>query len=257
MFNGFLLQIKRYGDILKTYKLHLEYDGTDFAGWQIQPNERTVQSEVEKALEILTGETIRIVGSGRTDAGVHALDQVISFQCEKDLPLEAFSNGLNSLTPRDICFTKAELVSDEFNARRSAKTRLYEYHFLKRRRAIGRSYGWCPGFQFDFMKMKSPTKMLYGEHDWTSFCRAVPHIQNPKSTVLLAEWSESQDEILFQIQATSYFHNMVRIILGTLLEVGRGKMSNTEFEKLFTDLNRDLAGPTIPPQGLFLVKVEY
>lgn len=197
------------------------------------------------------------MGSGRTDAGVHALDQVISFQCEKDLPLEAFLNGLNALTPRDICFTMAQLAPDGFNARRSAVRRTYVYHFFKRRRAIGRSYGWCPGFTFDLDKMKSASKLLLGEHDWTSFCRAVPHIQNPRSRVLLAEWTDTQDEILFRIQSTSFFHHMVRIILGTLLEVGRGKMSISEFEGLFAEQNRDLAGPTIPPQGLFLVKVEY
>lgn len=188
---------------------------------------------------------------------MHALDQVISFQCEKDLPLKAFVNGLNSLTPRDICFVRAEFAPDDFNARRSARTRAYEYRFLKRRRAIGRHYGWCPGFSFDMKKIKSATKLLLGEHDWTSFSRAVPHIKNPTSTVLKAEWSESENGLLFEIQATSFFHNMVRIILGTLLEVGRGKMSMTEYKKLFTNLNRDLAGPTIPPQGLYLVRVEY
>jgi tRNA pseudouridine38-40 synthase len=188
---------------------------------------------------------------------VHALGQVISFQCEKELPLQAFTNGLNALTARDICFTKAELAADGFNARRSAIRRTYVYHFLKRRRAVGRAYGWWPGFPFDLDKMKSVTKLLLGEHDWTSFCRAEPHIQNPKATVIRAEWFDTQDEILFEIQANRFFHHMVRVILGTLLEVGRGKMSQTEFERLFVDLNRDLAGPTIPPQGLFLVKVEY
>lgn len=246
-----------FGFDLKTYKLHLEYDGTDFAGWQIQPDTRTVQDEIEKALEILTGETIRITGSGRTDAGVHALDQVISFQCGKDLPLEAFSNGLNALTPRDICIIRAENAPDGFNARRSAKSREYEYRFFKRRRAVGRHYGWHPGFLFNLAQMKTATASLLGEHDWTSFSRAVPHIRNPMSEVFRAEWTESDEEIRFHISARRFFHHMVRIILGTLLEVGRGKMSAHEFEALFETPNRDMAGPTIPPQGLYLVKVNY
>lgn len=245
------------GIALRTYKLHLEYDGTDFAGWQIQPSARTVQNEIEKALESLTGKKIRIMGSGRTDAGVHALDQVISFPCDKDLPLQAFTSGLNALTPRDICFTRAEIAPSEFNARRSAKSRAYTYRFYKRRRAIGRHYGWCPGFTFDLNQLKELSRLLLGIHDWTSFSRSAPDIQNPKAEVFRAEWLESQEEILFQIEASRFFHHMVRIILGTLLEVGRGKMSPAQFESLFADLNRDNAGPTIPPQGLYLIRVNY
>lgn len=243
--------------ILRTLKLVLEYDGSDFAGWQVQPNQRTVQEEVERGLFSLTGERIRITGSGRTDAGVHALEQVASFRCKSSLPLKAFKHGLNASTPRDICILSAEEADRKFDARRTAIRRTYRYKLYKRASAIARQYGWYPNIPFELDKMQDAATVLLGQHNWTSFCRENPAITDPVAIVHEINWVEEEHVIWFEICANRFFHNMVRIIIGTLLEVGRGKMNKQQLQIALTQKQRDLAGPTIPPQGLYLVRVEY
>ncbi len=239
---------------MKTIKLIVEYDGTEFSGWQLQPERRTVQGEIESALESLTGEQIRVVGSGRTDAGVHALGQVVSFRSNRDLPVSAFRDGLNSYLPDDVRVLSAEIVSDSFDARRDAIRRTYRYIFSKRERVIGRNYSWYPGSRLDLRKLKRVSRNLLGEKDFSSFCK---NDDDCTTRVFTIKWREMEEEIHFEISAVRFLHNMIRIILGTLLEVNRGRITPKRFKEIIDYRDRTMAGPTIPPHGLYLLRVEY
>ena len=242
---------------LKTIKLVLEYDGTPFSGWQVQPEQRTVQEEVERALEKITKENIRIVGAGRTDAGVHALGQTASFKTEKDLPLSAYEKGLNSFLPREIRILSAEEMHSGFDARRDAVSRTYRYVISKVERAIGHQYAWFPNFDFNTRPMIQASKYLKGEHSFRSFCKGNEEGEDCISKVFRVQWEETNREIRFEITAIRFFHNMIRIVVGTLMEVGRGKMNPREFRTILRGQDRTQAGPTVPPHGLFLVSVVY
>ncbi len=241
----------------RTLKLIVEYDGSDFAGFQIQPNQRTIQGEIEKALQVLTQEDIRVIGSGRTDAGVHALGQVVSFQLYSTLSLEQFQKGLNGLLPEDIHITDVSESPQRFNARQNAISRSYRYVLSKEYRAIKRQYVWCPRMEFFVEPMQQASKCLIGEHDFTSFCTANGDTDHFISKVSNASWKIIDDEIHFEITADRFYHHMVRSIVGTLVEVGRGKISPEDFHRILKAKNRSHAGPTAPPHGLFLVWVQY
>lgn len=242
---------------MRTFKLTLEYDGTDFSGWQVQPNQRTIQGEIEKALRFLTQKDIRIIGSGRTDAGVHALGQVISFRSNSELQLSAFKNGLNAYLPVDVRVIRVEEAGDCFNARKDAVSRTYHYVLYKRKRAVMRRYGWYPGMDFSVDPMKQASEFLLGEHSFISFCKLNGQTGDLISRVLNLRWNLTEEEIIFEITANRFFHNMVRIIVGTLLDVGFRKISPEELSNIIEGRDRELAGPTVPPQGLFLVRVDY
>jgi len=241
----------------KCVKLTLSYDGTDFCGWQVQPKLRTVQGEIENALATLTREHIRITGSGRTDTGVHALGQVAHFKIQKDLPIQAFKEGLNQELSRDVQILDAEFVSENFHARRDAIQRTYRYVLATKSRVIGRQYAWFPKTSFCLEPMKEASKCLLGEHDFTSFSKANEDAKFPVSHVYDISWDTKDEEIHFTITAIRFFHNMIRIIIGTLMEVGRSKMTTDQFCDILNAKDRNLAGTTAPPHGLFLVEVTY
>lgn len=241
----------------RTIKLTIEYDGTHFSGWQIQPRKRTVQGEIEKALFCLTQQRIKITGAGRTDAGVHALGMVASLRCSNHLPLSAFEQGMNNLLPEDIRINKAEDVDSSFNARKSAVSRTYRYVLYRTKRVIGRQYGWWPKREFSVEPMKEASKYLIGGHRWNAFAKSNEVTDDFFSQVLDIRWHSTEDQVCFEITANRFFHHMVRIILGTLLEVGYGKLVPEAIEGIIKSRNRTKAGQTIPPQGLFLVKVNY
>ncbi len=241
----------------RLFKLVIEYDGSNFAGWQVQPNQRTVQGEIEKALKILTQKEIRITGSGRTDAGVHALGQVASFQINSSLSLNQMKKGLNGLLPEDILIIDINELTEPFDARRNAVSRTYRYIIAKKSRAINRQYVWIPRIKFSVESMQEASQYLVGEHDFTSFCKTNGQTDDFISCVSDVNWKTVDDEIHFEITANRFFHHMVRIIVGTLVEVGRGKISPDMFQKILESKDRTCAGPTAPPQGLFLDHVEY
>lgn len=242
---------------MQNIKLTLEFDGTDFAGWQIQPEQRTVQDEIEKALHQLCDEFIRITGAGRTDSGVHALGMMANFKTSKSLPLSAYEKGLNTLLPPDIRIKKVELVPESFDARRSAKKRSYRYCISKVEKAVGRQYAWHPRGSYNLEWMKEASKALIGIHDFDAFSKYSEDVEDYSSEVFDVNWYEYEDEIHFEISAIRFFHNMIRIIMGTLMEIGYGKLTVEQFREILLSKDRSLTGPTIPPHGLFLLNVEY
>jgi tRNA pseudouridine38-40 synthase len=240
-----------------TIKLTIEYDGTDFSGWQVQPGRRTIQGEIEKALSVVTGLPVGIVGSGRTDSGVHALGQVASFHADWPHPAEVFCKALNASLPRDIRILKAEKAAEGFNARRDARRRTYRYVLRKTTRAVARNYGWCPPFLFDLEPMRRASELLIGEHDFKSFSKNDCGLLDHSSRVFDVRWIETEDDIRFEIAAERFFHHMIRTLVGTLLDVGRGRLTPETFEKILLAADRREAGNTIPARGLFLLSVDY
>lgn len=215
-----------------------------------------MQQEIEKALHTLTGEKTAVTGAGRTDAGVHALGQVASFQCPRRFDAKTLKNALNGMLPEDIRILDVERGDRPFYARHAA-SRTYRYVLYKRRKAVGRQYGWHPPGIVSFRRMKQASRHLKGEHHFGSFCKKDPEGGEPVSRVMKIRWMNTPDAWMFEIKADRFFHNMIRIIVGTLIEVGRGKMTPGEFKELFAARDRIQAGPTAPPCGLFLDRVEY
>lgn len=242
---------------IRFIKLTLEYDGSDFSGWQLQPNCRTVQREIEIALKALIHEDVRVVGAGRTDAGVHALGQVVSFRTQNLLSLSAFERGLNVFLPEDVRVVRTEEMDRPFDARRHAVGRTYRYVISKQHRVVGRQYAWYPRMVVSLEPMRRAAEYLLGEHDFTSFCKSNSSSDNVVSRVSDVRWDETDEDLRFEITAVRFFRHMVRIIVGTLLEVGCGKISPEEIKEIIGARDRSRAGPTVPSRGLFLVRVDY
>ena len=241
---------------IRTVKLTLEYDGTDFVGWQVQPNGRSVQEVVEAALSRMLGEPVRVTGAGRTDAGVHAAGQVCSLRTEKRVPLKAFVLGMNSLLPPDVAVVEAADVAPDFDARRSASGKRYEYRIwngpsrspLRRRRA------WELFRPLDVAAMRAAARHLLGEHDFSAFRASdCPAKTTRRILRVLDVTGESGGEILVAAEATAFLKHMVR----NLAEVGMGKRSPESMPALLAGGDRTRAGVTAPPQGLTLVRVDY
>ena len=242
--------------MLKNIKLTIEYDGSDFYGWQVQPNLRTVQGVLETALKSMTHEVIRLTASGRTDTGVHALEQIANFHYSGQLTPEIFQKGLNALLPKDIRIIAAEPVERHFDSRRSAVSRTYRYLLSKHERAIGRQYAWFPPFRYELPGMIKASEFLIGSHDWQAFSRPTGD-QDPFSTVYNVDWNETRENIAFEITAIRFFHSMIRLIVGTLLDVGRGRFSPEQFKEILDSRDLSRASPKAPSCGLYLVHVSY
>ncbi|MDM7926947.1 MAG: tRNA pseudouridine(38-40) synthase TruA [bacterium] len=245
------------GSFNRTYKLVLEYDGSDFHGWQRQPGGRTVQAELEAALGRLFGVPVPVVGAGRTDAGVHALGQVASCRADTRYPLETVQRALNAMLPADIRVRSVETAEDGFDARRRASRRVYRYALSRAPLAVGRQYAWHPRTRFDVDAMAAASECLKGLHRWTAFCKRDPEEDRYESEVHSVRWQAEADTVRFEIAAVRFFHHMVRILVGTLVEVGRGALTPDGFRAVLESGDREKAGPTAPPHGLFLVRVEY
>ncbi|NLP09034.1 tRNA pseudouridine(38-40) synthase TruA [bacterium] len=238
-------------------KLVLEYDGTHFNGWQLQPEQRTVQGTVEAALSRLTAEPIRVHCAGRTDSGVHALGQVVNFHCHRVWNPEIYVNGGNGLLPRDVRILSAEPVSDDFHSRYSARSRSYRYQISRRVCAVGRQYRWHVPYELDVQAMASAVSGLVGEHDFESFCQAGSGLHHFRCLVHQVDWQRQGDELIFEITANRFVHNMVRILVGTCVEFGRGRRHPQEMHAILQARDRRVAGPTAPAHGLLLTAVGY
>jgi len=242
---------------MRNIKLLIEYDGTDFVGWQWQPKGRSVEAELRRSLKQLLQEQPKIFGAGRTDSGVHALGQVANFKTGSALKLTQIRDGLNYYLSHDIRILKSDEVADDFHARYSAKSRLYRYVISRYQPAIGRQYVWFYKPALDFSLMKQATSFLLGNHSFRAFSRPNPKEVHYRCRVQEAEWKENGSRLIFEIRANRFLHNMVRIIVGTLLEIGRGRNSPEVILNMLREEDKAWAGPAVPPQGLFLVKVEY
>jgi tRNA pseudouridine38-40 synthase len=245
---------------MRNIKLLIEYDGTNYHGWQIQPNGLTIQEVIEKKVEVMTGEPVRLIASGRTDAGVHAIGQVAHFRTSASIPVEGFWWGLNSLLPRDIVIQSAEEVGAEFHAQHGVKRKTYRYLILNRKvpSAIHRHYSWHIPLPLDLSAMQDAAGMLLGKKDFSTFRAADPEANDPVREIFQAGWLVKEGNFLaFTIEADGFLKHMVRSIVGTLVEVGKGKISAAEFQRLLEARDRRRVGITAPPQGLFLVEVIY
>jgi tRNA pseudouridine38-40 synthase len=247
-------------DLRRNIRLLLEYDGTRYHGWQRQADAATIQQTLEEALARLTGEQVTLIGSGRTDAGVHARGQVANLRTTSAIPLKAFRDGLNSMLPSDIAVLAAVEAPPEFHARKSAQAKTYEYRILNRpiRSPLHHHYAWWIAPPLDLAAMARASAVLPGEHDFSAFRASGSDNHNPVRRVLAAGWCDSEGGWLnFRITATGFLRGMVRSLVGTLVEAGRGKMPATALADLLASGARHLAGPTAPPQGLYLVEVFY
>jgi tRNA pseudouridine38-40 synthase len=244
----------------RNIRLLLEYDGTRYHGWQRQAEALTIQQTIEEALARLTREPITLIGSGRTDAGVHALGQVASFRTTSTIPLKAFHDGLNSMLPPDIAVLEAAEVPPEFHARKSAMAKTYTYRILNRanRSPLHRHSAWWISRPLDLAAMEKATAALLGSHDFTAFKASGSDNHNPVREILASAWRAGEGGWLnFTITATGFLRGMVRSLVGTMVEVGRGKAPPERLAELLVTRARHLVGPTAPPQGLYLVEVFY
>jgi len=244
----------------RNIRLTLEYDGTRYHGWQRQKNALSIQEVIETALARITGETVRLLGSGRTDAGVHALGQVANFTTKSTVPLRAFLHGLNSLLPMDIAVLRAEEVPLTFHARYKALSKTYEYRILNRpvRSPLNRLQAWWITHTLDAAAMEEACQVLSGEHDFLAFRAAGSCPGHAVRRVREAAWHcQPGGWLTFTITATGFLRGMVRSLVGTMVEIGKGKYPPEYLREVLEKRDRRLAGPTAPPQGLFLVKVQY
>jgi len=245
---------------MRNIRLLIEYNGTNYQGWQVQPKGPTIQGMVEEKLALITGEAVHLIGSGRTDSGVHAFGQVANFKTKSQLNIHSIQKALNSLLPPDIMIRRAEEVEEGFDARKQSKSKVYEYRILNRelRSAFDHEYAWHIPQKLDLEEMRKATRILIGEHDFSSFRSVGSPTRTAIRRVIRAEWKKGQDGFIrFEVEANGFLKQMVRAMVGTLVEVGKGKIDSEEFQKILDSKNRREAGPTAPAHGLFLKEVKY
>jgi tRNA pseudouridine38-40 synthase len=236
----------------------VEYDGTEYFGWQIQPDRPTIQGSLEKALATILGEKVRLDAAGRTDAGVHARGQVAAFSTERSVHIASLHRGVNALCGQGIVVRELGAVTDGFDPRREARNRSYEYriHNAPWPSPFSARYSWHVHRELDAAAMRRAAASLVGERDFSSFQAADCDADNPVRRVLESDVESVGAEIVYRVRATSFLRHMVRNIVGTLVEVGRGERAADTVPALLDLRDRTLAGSTAPPQGLCLVSVE-
>ena len=245
---------------MRNIRLTIEYDGKDFNGWQKQPNKLNIQGTIEKAIEKITGEEIDLMASGRTDRGVHALGQVANFKTNSTLPIEKFPIAINSNMKSSIRIKDAKEVEERFHSRLSCKRKTYRYviNNSKYGSSIYRNLETHIPVKLDIEKMKEAVKYFEGEHDFKAFKASGTSSKSSVRIIYKAEVIEKPDErIWIELTGSGFLYNMVRIISGTLVDVGLGKIEPKEIKNIIESKDRQKAGKTLAPQGLFLVKVEY
>jgi tRNA pseudouridine38-40 synthase len=240
------------------YFIQLSYDGTNYHGWQIQQNAHSVQEEVEKALAVIARETIEVVGAGRTDTGVHASFYIAHFDCQREgMEDENIVFKLNCLLPFDIAVQKMFRVREDAHARFDATYREYKYYLSCHKDPFTHAYSEKESRKLDLGLMNQAAKLLFEVSDFTSFSKLGSDVKTNNCKVTKAYWEEKGDQLVFTIRADRFLRNMVRAIVGTLLEVGLGKMNLAEFQAVIDKKDRSSAGASVAAKGLFLVDIGY
>ena len=244
---------------MRNIKLTIEYDGKDFNGWQKQPNKLNIQGEIERAIENVTGEKVELIASGRTDAGVHALGQVANFKTTSNFPIEKFSIAINSQVKNSIRIQNAEEVDENFHSRFNCKKKTYRYVIdnSKNGTAIYRNIVYHMPIKLDVEEMKKAIKYFEGEHDFKAFKSSGTSSKSSVRTIYSANIITKGTNIAIILTGNGFLYNMVRIIAGTLVDVGLGKIKASDIPEIIESKDRQRAGKTLPPQGLMLLSVEY
>ncbi len=244
---------------MRNIKLTIEYDGKEFNGWQKQPNKLNIQGEIEQVIERITGEKVELNASGRTDAGVHAIGQVANFKTNSNIPIEKIPLALNTYLKKSIRIQKAEEVDERFHSRLSCKKKTYRYVINNSEygTALYRNLEYCFPQKLDVEAMKKAAKYFEGEHDFKAFKASGTSAKSSVRTIYRANVDKNVDKIYIELTGNGFLYNMVRIIAGTLLEVGLGKIRPEDITDIIESKDREKAGKTLPPQGLYLVEVKY
>lgn len=244
---------------MKRVKLTVAYDGTNYCGWQVQPNGNTIEAELNRHLSELLGEQIRVTGASRTDAGVHALGNVAVFDTNAQMPAEKISYAMNTRLPADIRIQRSEEVAADFHPRFCNTRKTYEYRICNRKFAnpCERLYSLFYYWDLDIERMRRGAAFLIGTHDFTSFCTNRPEVPNRVRTIYALTVERRGDMITIRITGNGFLYNMVRIIAGTLLRVGSGLIEPEEVGRILEAKDRGRAGETARPEGLTLVEIEY
>ena len=244
---------------MRNIRLTIEYDGKDFNGWQKQPTKLNIQGEIERAIESVTGERIELIGSGRTDAGVHALGQVANFKTESSIPIDKIPIALNTNLKRSIRILKAEEVDENFHSRYHCKKKTYRYviHNTENGTAIYRNLEYHFSKKLNVDAMNKAAQYFMGEHDFKGFKASGTSSKSSVRTIYQAKVYQEDEKVYIELTGNGFLYNMVRIIAGTLIDVGIEKILPEEIPAIIQSGDRTKAGKTLPPYGLYLVKVEY
>ncbi len=244
---------------MKRIKLTIAYDGTNYCGWQVQPNGITVEEVLNKALQKLTGEEILVIGASRTDSGVHALGNVAVFDTDTTIPPQRIAMALNQRLPEDIVIVKSEEVASDFHPRYCDCYKTYEYHIINTRIPIPtkRLTNYFVSYDLNLVNMRKAAAYLVGEHDFVSFCNVRTDVENTVRTVTALDILQNDNEITIRITGNGFLYNMVRIIVGTLIRVGRGFYAPEKVQEILEAKDRKAAGVTAPAHGLMLTEINY
>ena len=244
---------------MRNIKLIIEYDGKSFNGWQKQPTKLNIQGEIEKAIEEITGEKVDLTASGRTDAGVHSLGQTANFKTDSQIPIEKIAKAINSKLKKSIVIKSAEEVDEKFHSRYSVKSKTYRYiiNNSENGTAIYRGLEYHIPMKLDVKKMQEAVKFFEGEHDFKGFKASGTSSKSSIRTIYKGEVKQEGERIIIEVTGNGFLYNMVRIIAGTLVDVGLEKIKPEGIPEIIESKDRTKAGKTLPPHGLYLLKVEY
>lgn len=244
---------------VKRIRLTVAYDGTNYCGWQIQNNGITIESELNRCLTELLGEDIKVIGASRTDSGVHALGNIAIFDTHARMPAEKVSYALNQRLPEDIRIQKSEEVAPDWHPRHCDSRKTYEYRIYRGQfpMPVKRLYSYFTYHKLDVEQMREAARYLVGEHDFKSFCQTGAQVETTVRTIYSLELEEQDSDVVIRVCGNGFLYNMVRIIAGTLMDVGQGRRSPESMKEVLEACDRQKAGPTAPAHGLMLMKYEF
>jgi len=241
------------------FKLTLSYDGSNFSGWQIQPDERTIQNEIQIAIQnIFHNKDIKLYGSGRTDSGVHAINQTANFLIENtNMSEKQIIDAINSKVSRDIYVLDCQKIDEGFNSRYSAINREYLYKISRKYSPFLRKYSWYQNYTIDFNKLKECSEIILGEHDFSNFCKSISLQEKNFCNISKSIWKINDDTISYRVRSNRFLHHMVRMLVGTMVEVSKNRITLEEFNSMIKNPNTNKKVITAPALGLYLYKVYY